>query len=34
MNLMIEPELARALDRLGNKSALVNAAIRKALAGS
>lgn len=33
MNLMIEPELARALDRLGNKSAFVNAAIRKALAG-
>lgn len=34
MNLMIEPDLARELDRLGNKSAFVNEAIRKALAGA
>ncbi len=31
MNLMIEPELAAALDRLDNKSAFVNEALRKAL---
>ncbi len=34
MNLMIDPDLARELDQLGNKSAFVNDAIRKALAGA
>ena len=34
MNLMIEPDLARELDRFVNKSAFVNEAIRKALAGA
>jgi hypothetical protein len=33
VNLMIDPDLARELDQLGNKSAFVNDAIRKALAG-
>lgn len=31
MNLMIDPDLARELDKLDNKSAFVNEAIRKAL---
>jgi hypothetical protein len=34
MNLMIDPDLARELDQLDNKSAFVNEAIRKALAGA
>ena len=34
MNLMIDPDLARELDQLVNKSAFVNDAIRKARAGS
>lgn len=33
MNLMIDPDLAERLDALGNKSAFVNEALRKALAG-
>lgn len=33
MNLMIEAELAERLATVGNKSAFVNEAIRKALAG-
>ena len=34
MNLMIDPDLARELEQLDNKSAFVNEAIRKALAGA
>ena len=30
MNLMIDPEIAAALDRVDNKSAFVNEALRKA----
>jgi len=31
MNLMIDPDLATALDKLDNKSAFVNEALRKAM---
>ena len=31
MNFMIDPDIAAALDRQGNKSAVVNDALRKAL---
>lgn len=31
MNFMIDPDIASALDKQGNKSAIVNEALRKAL---
>ena len=34
MNFMIDPDLAAALDKAPNKSALVNEALRKALSAS